>query len=198
MEQVRSFVAIELPDDIKNELSGLRERLMSGNYSAVRWVDPQSIHLTLKFLGGVAASRIDVIMTALIEAASEISPFHLVVGRPGVFPNPNRARVAWVGLSGDTDKLKQLQQRIEASLEKIGFARESRPFTPHLTIARVRDNASPQERQRFGSVIAGTEFETQHDIDVELIHLMRSQLTRQGAVYSRLGSIKLNQEQEEL
>lgn len=196
MDQVRSFVAIELPEGLKAELSGLREHLSSDKYTGVRWVDPQSIHLTLKFLGDVAVGRIDDITAALTEAAREIAPFRLAISKPGVFPNPNRPRVAWVGLSGDTGMLKQLQQRVESCLEGIGFARESRSFSPHLTIARVRDQTPPEERQRFGKVITGTEFKSQYYIDVESIYLMRSQLTRQGAIYSRLSEIPLNKRKE--
>ncbi len=191
MEQVRSFVAIELPGGLKDELVELSERLKSGGYPGVRWVDPRGIHLTLKFLGNVAVDRLDDITEVLTEAARGISPFRLEVGGLGVFPNPRGVRVAWVGMHGDTDKLQQLQQRVESGLVTLGFAAESRRFTPHLTLARVRDQVSPEERQRFGQVIEGTDFEARHKIEVDTVYLMRSQLTRQGAVYSRLSSVGL-------
>jgi len=158
----------------------------------VKWVDPYSTHLTLKFLGNVAVDRIDEITRAIEEAARGISPFHLEVKELGVFPNLRRVQVAWVGVSGEVDKLSQLQQRTESNLARLGFAPESRPFTPHLTLARLRDWASTDERQRFGQLIAGTKFEAAYTIEVDAISLMRSQLTREGAIYSRLSLVELN------
>lgn len=192
MEQVRSFVAIELPEGLKEELVGLGERLKSGGHSGVRWVDPRGIHLTLKFLEDVAVDRLDNINTALTEAVRGMSPFRLEVGGLGVFPNPRRVRVGWVGVSGDIDKLQRLQQRVETSLAALGFEVESRRFTPHLTLARVRDQATPDERQRFGQFIESTDFKAAHKIEVDTIYLMRSQLTRQGAIYSRISSVRLD------
>lgn len=191
MEQVRSFIAIELPDELKAELSQLQNRLKSGEQPWVKWVDPYSIHLTLKFLGNVAVDRISEITRAMETAAQGISPFHLEVKKLGFFPNLRRVQVAWVGVSGEVDKLSQLQQRIESNLARLGFTPESRPFTPHLTLARLRNQASPDERQRFGQLIADTKFEAAYTIEVDAISLMRSQLTRDGAIYSRISSVRL-------
>ena len=191
MEQVRSFIAIELPDELKEGLAQLEAQLKLGKPSSVKWVDPSSIHLTLKFLGNIAVDRISAITQAMEEATQGISPFHLEVTGLGVFPNLKRVQVAWVGIGGEVDKLGQIQQRIESSLAPLGFTAESRPFTPHLTLARLRDRASADERQRFGQLIAGTRFEAVYTIKVDSINLMRSQLTRDGAIYSRLSSVGL-------
>lgn len=191
MEQVRSFIAIELPDELKPELSQLVAQLKSGEQSWVKWVDPYSIHLTLKFLGNVAVDMLDDVTGAIEKAAQGIAPFHLEVKELGVFPNLRRVQVAWVGISGEVDKLAQLQQRIESNLVPLGFAPESRPFVPHLTLARLRDQALLAERQRFGQLITGTRFEATHNIKVNAISLMRSQLTREGAIYSRISSVGL-------
>jgi len=191
MEQIRSFIAIELPDELKQELTQFETRLKLGKQSWVKWVDPYSIHLTLKFLGSIAADRIGEITRAMEEAVQGIPPFHLEVKDLGVFPNLRRVQVAWVGMGGEVDKLGQLQQRIESNLVPLGFAPESRPFTPHLTLARLRDQAPLDERQRFGQLIASTKFEAIHSIKVDAINLMRSQLTREGAIYSRISSVRL-------
>jgi len=191
MEQVRCFIAIELPDELKAGLNQLQSRLKVGEQAGVKWVDPYSIHLTLKFLGSVAVDRIDEITGAIEEATHGMSPFHLEVRELGVFPNLKRVQVAWVGVKGEVDKLGQLQQRIESNLARLGFAPESRPFTPHLTLARIRDRALPDERQRFGQLIASTRFEAAFTIEVDTINLMKSQLTREGAIYSRISSIGL-------
>ena len=192
MEQIRCFIAIELPDEIKTGLVQLQSQLKSGNQPWVKWVDPYSIHLTLKFLGNVAVDRIGEITGAMGEAVQGASPFHLEVKDLGVFPNLRRVQVAWVGLSGEVDKLVQLQQRIESNLAGLGFAPEPRRFTPHLTLARLRDRASPDEQQRFGQLITDTRFEAAYTFQVDAINLMRSQLTREGAIYSRIGSVELN------
>ncbi len=190
MEQIRSFIAIELPDELRLELSQLEARLKSDKQPWVKWVDPQSIHLTLKFLGNIAIDRTGEITKAIEEAAQGIPPFHLEVKDMGVFPNLKRAQVAWVGISGEVAKLGQLQQRIESNLARLGFATESRPFTSHLTLARLRNQASLDERQRFGQLIAGSRFEAA-TIKVDAISLMRSQLTREGAIYNRISSVRL-------
>ena len=194
MERVRSFVAVELPEELKHELLEINGRLKSGGHTGVKWVDPRGIHLTLKFLGDVAVDRLDNITAVLAEATRGIPRFQLEIGGLGVFPNPRRVRVVWVGISGEIDKLQQLQQRVESSLAKIGFPAEARQFTPHLTLARVRDQVSPDERQSFGHLIGSTDFKARHSIMVDTVFLMRSQLTRQGAIYSRLSSVGLDKD----
>ena len=191
MEQIRSFIAIELPDELKLELARLEARLKSDKQPWVKWVSPEGIHITLKFLGNIAAETTGEITKAMEEAVQGISPFHLEVKGLGVFPNLRRVQVAWVGIIGEVDKLSQLQKRIETSLIPLGFAPESRAFTPHLTLARLRDQASLDERQRFGQLIANTKFETASAIEVDAVSLMRSQLTREGAIYSRSSLVRL-------
>ena len=191
MEEVRSFIAIELPDELKQELTQLEDRLKLSNQPWVRWVNPYSIHVTLKFLGNVATDRIDQITRSMEEASRGIAPFHLEVRELGVFPNLKRVQVAWVGVKGEVDTIQRLQQRIESGLVPLGFAAESRKFTPHLTLARVSNRASPNERQRFGELIAGSSFEAVHSIEVNAVNLMKSQLTREGAIYTRTSSVAL-------
>jgi len=102
-----------------------------------------------------------------------------------------RVQVVWVGVSGEVAQLSELQQRIESNLAPLGFAAESRPFRPHLTLARLREQASLDKRQSFGQLIASTKFEAVYSFKVDSISLMRSQLTREGAIYSRLSSVGL-------
>jgi 2'-5' RNA ligase len=191
MEQVRCFIAVELPDEIRAGLARLQAQLKSGDQPGVKWVDPYGIHLTLKFLGSVAVDRIDQISRAMEESAQGIPPFRLKVEGLGVFPNLRRVQVVWVGMSGEVDRLVQLQQRIESNLAGLGFAPERRRFTPHLTLARLRDRASLDERQELGQLIAGTKFEPAYSFRVDAVNLMRSQLTREGAIYSRISSVEL-------
>ncbi|MFC1985114.1 RNA 2',3'-cyclic phosphodiesterase [Chloroflexota bacterium] len=191
MEQIRSFIAIELPEKLKLALGRLEVQLKSGMQPWVKWVDTDSIHLTLKFLGNVSTDKLGEIARVMEEAAQGIPPFHLEAKSLGVFPNLKRVQVVWVGISGEVEELGRLQQRIESSLAHLGFAPESRLFKPHLTLARLRNQPSFNERQRFGQLIANTRFEAAYTIKVDAINLMRSQLTREGAIYSLISSAKL-------
>ena len=110
MEHVRTFIAIELPDEVKSALSQIQSRLKSGSQYPVKWVNPHSIHLTLKFLGNVAAAKLDEITKAIEVAAKGTPPFHLKVKGLGVFPNPKKVQVVWVGIDGDIKQLNQLQK----------------------------------------------------------------------------------------
>jgi 2'-5' RNA ligase len=191
VETVRCFIAIELPDEVKAGLRDIQAKLKAGSQAPVKWVDPGGVHLTLKFLGGVDAAKIDPITAAMKEAARGITPFSLKIEGLGAFPNLGRVQVVWVGVSGEVDKLADLQRRIESNLAGLGFAPEKRRFTPHLTLARVRDQASPAEREGLGQLISGTKFEAATAFPVAELSLMRSQLTREGAIYSRLSAAAL-------
>ena len=193
MEQIRSFIAIELPKELKQRLAQLETQLKVDRQPWVKWVKPDSIHLTLKFLGNIAVDTTAVITRAIEASVRGIKPFHLKVKELGVFPNLKRVQVAWVGISGDTDKLTRLQKHLESNLSPLGFSAESRSFTPHLTLARLNERASPDERQAFGQLIASTRFEN-GDIKVDAISLMKSQLTRAGAIYTRISLVSLEQE----
>lgn len=190
MEQIRSFVAIELPDDLKLRLGELQAQLKSGGEFRVKWVSPSSVHLTLKFLGDVASNRIELVTEALKEASRGVPPFRLQASGLGVFPSINRVQVAWVGMSGEIDKLTRLQRNVDLSLARLGFTPESRPFAAHLTLARVREQTPQAERRRFGELIASTRFETD-EIEIHALSLMRSQLTPSGAIYTRIGLVRL-------
>jgi 2'-5' RNA ligase len=191
MELIRSFIAIELPDELKLALAQLQTQLKTGKHPSVKWVDPGSIHLTLKFLGNISPDKISQITEAMTVAAQEVSPFHLELKGLGAFPNLRRVQVIWVGVEGEVAQLSQLQQRIESNLVPLGFTPQTRAFTPHLTLARLREGASLAEQQSLGQLIASTKFEGAYGFTVDSVNLMRSQLTREGAVYTRLSSVKL-------
>lgn len=191
MEYIRSFIAIEIPDEMQEELVQLQSRLQIAGQPPVKWVDPLGIHLTLKFLGNIAASRVAEILGALETAAESVPPFRLEAGECGVFPNVRKTQVAWLGLRGDVEMLAQLQQRIDLAMSRLGFARETRAFRPHLTLARVRDRATAEERLRFGQAFLQAKLSLNSIIMADRIHLIKSQLTREGAFYSRLGDVEL-------
>jgi len=192
MEQIRSFIAIELPDALKQELAKLQGKLRQPQQSWIKWVNPQGIHLTLKFLGNVSADKIPSLTSAIEASARGTPPFRLEVSGVGAFPNLKRTQVVWVGMGGEIDVLRQLQRSVESHLAPLGFAPEKREFSAHLTVARVRNQATPSERERLGQLIAATRFETAHTIKVDAIDLMKSQLTREGAIYTKISSAGLD------
>lgn len=186
METIRAFVAIELPSILRQQLARLQAKLKSSNQPRIKWVNPDGIHLTLKFLGNIPISDIDRITQAMTDATKRTTPFHLETESLGAFPNLKRVQVVWVGLGGEVDKLKQLQQLVENNLAQLGFAAEQRQFKPHLTLARLDREAKPSERQRLGELIASINLEMVGKIEVDSINLIRSQLTREGAIYTRI------------
>lgn len=194
-EQIRSFVAIELPEEAKKGLARLRKQLERDEHRFVKWVDPGGIHLTLKFLGNIPSKRVAEITEAMGKAVQGISPFRLEISGLGAFPSLKQARVLWVGIGGELDQLSTLQQNIDSVLAALGFAREERPFVPHLTLARVREGASLPERRSFGELVGSAAFEDKYPIEVEAVRLMRSQLTPAGALYTCLSVVGLGRQE---
>ena len=191
VRQIRSFIAIELPDEAKEGLARLRNELQRNEHGFVKWVDPGGIHVTLKFLGNIPAGQVAEITGAIGEATQGISPFHLEISGLGAFPSVRQPRVLWVGVGGETDKLSRLQQNVDSALAALGFAREERPFAPHLTLARVREGTSGPERRSFSELLGSATFENKYPVEVEAVKLMRSELTRAGAIYSSLSVVRL-------
>ena len=191
MSLIRAFIAVELPAEVKKELSELEAQLKKNSPPMVRWVDPNNIHITLKFLGEIPEESIDELMLAMEEGAKGIKTFNLEVSGVGAFPNMERAQVVWVGVRGDLAQISRLQKNIEANTEQLGYPRENRGFTPHLTVGRMRNEASSNERQRLGKLLTETMFTATNKITVSAVNLMRSQLSSSGAIYTCLGSVKL-------
>ena len=192
MEKIRSFVAVPLSRELKDELAELLSRLKSQPRPWVKWVDPQSIHITLKFLGNIPLDKIEAVKAATAEAAKGVSPFNLKACGLDVFPNPRRAQVIWVGLSGDTQKLADLQQKLESSLETIGFLSEGRKYSAHLTLGRVRREATVRQQEEIGRLAESTRCHLDPEIYVKSICLMKSRLNPQGPIYSLLVEIPLD------
>jgi len=191
-EQVRSFIAIELPQEIKSELAHLQERLKRAcGYCPAKWVTIESIHLTLNFLGDIPFSRLDDIKNAVAQAAAASDIFELGLDGLGAFPNLERPHIVWLGLNGNVEKLSKIQKRLEQLLAGLGFSPEIRPFSPHLTLARVRDDASAADKKRLGQVISSTTCKTDCLIPVRQVSLIKSQLTPAGSIYTVLSSATL-------
>lgn len=184
-DQIRAFIAVELPDGLKDMLRDFESGLRGPKSSCARWVDPSSVHLTLKFLGNVNAKMIDEVKKGLEADAACFQPFVLRTNDTGFFPNLHRIRVFWLGLGGDSEKLLGLQSRIEESTAKLGFPRESRPFAAHLTLARLKDGCTLEDQRTFAETVGSLKFQPGYTMKVSSVSLMRSQLTPAGAVYTR-------------
>ncbi len=190
MTEVRAFIAIELPEALRLKISRLETELREAAPPDTKWVNPNGIHLTLKFLGSIPEDRVPRIIQAIEGATKGISPISLRAEGLGVFPNLKRSQVVWVGVAGELERLIGLQKRIDASLAPLGFAPESRPFTAHLTLARARDQMPPQDRERLGRLVINSCFEATA-FTANGVSLMRSELRRDGAVYTRLNLSRL-------
>ena len=188
-EEVRLFVAVELPPPVTAALGELQDALRKRGTGGLRWVRPEGIHLTLKFLGEVPAQQVNAIVNALAPAVMGVVPHDLSLGRLGTFGGRN-PRVLWVSVEGDIETLGLLQKQVEQALAPLGFPREERAFSPHLTLARVRpENARGAARPLAEAVAA---VEVMHaKIPVRELALMRSQLKPGGAVYTRLQAFPL-------
>ncbi len=187
MPGYRSFVCIELPEEIKKKLAELQSRLRPLAKGSVSWPKPEGLHLTLKFLGDVDPGRLDAAADALLAGCAESHGFHVSLRGTGGFPDLRAPRVLWAGLSEPSGELKKLQLRMEQAFLANGFAAEERPFSPHLTIARVK---APREvaalaRQWQDTVLEDLCFSVQEVV------LMRSDLRPEGAAYTPLRRARL-------
>lgn len=184
---IRAFVAVNLEPSLKEVLGRVQERLKTTR-ADVGWVRSENLHLTLKFLGEVEEPRLSAVADALGSAARGLSPFRLAFGGLGAFPQPRAARVVWIGVSQGAEALTELQGRVEAWLEPLGFARERRPFSAHLTLGRVR---GPARREQLAAVLTSMAIESLGDMAVDRIELMRSELRSGGPCYSILRGFPL-------
>jgi len=183
---LRLFVACELPSEAREGLAAVQRLLQERGAEGLRWVRPEGIHLTLKFLGEVPARRLEAIERALTRAVRE--PFRLSVrlGRLGSFGGSTGLRVVWVGMEGEVEALAHMAARVEGALEPMGFPRERRPFAVHLTLARVKEGASPQDRRRLFDLVRSLELPPLPGATLEAVSLMRSTLEPGGARYQCL------------
>ncbi len=186
-ESYRLFVAVELPDNVRNALAGAQTALKQKGLGGLRWVRPEAIHLTLKFLGETPAERAPEIEAAIGRAVAGSGPLELSLAAPGVFGPGGHPRVIWMGLEGDVSRLAALQRRVEAEMAGLAFPREERPFSPHLTLARVPPELAQTSGMAIMKALADTQLPT-GAFRVTEVSLMRSELKPDGAVYTRLAA----------
>ena len=177
---------MELPGQLRRVLDDLQHELQR-HVQGLRWVRPEGIHLTLKFLGETPGARVDDIKAAVANAAAGVPRHELSLGQLGTFGSRGAPRVLWLDLRGDLDTLNLLQSRVDANLASAGFPRESRPFAAHLTLARVRPETARDVAGALADAMRTVE-PPSGSLPVRQISLMLSRLGPGGAVYKRLGA----------
>ena len=182
-KSIRAFLAIEPPAEIRQEIGDIQNSLKRRCPFDVRWVKPDGIHLTLKFFGSVSEEDIMAISRVVEENTAVASPLHLKVNKVGLFPSRRRPRVLWIGLGGDTPPLLVMQENLEQGFAGHGFAKEERPFRPHLTIGRVKTPHTSGDPEQF---MANADDWAAGSFIAPGLGLFKSDLTPQGAVHTRL------------
>jgi len=191
-ETLRTFVAVPLSEEVTGSLAELQRQLKRTTPErAVSWVKPANVHVTLSFLGDILMERVDPIKRALAAVARHVPPFTFRTGGLGAFPSTSRPRVIWVGVQDPNARLALLYQAATDAVASVGFERESRPFSPHLTLGRVRRNASRQEVQALADTLAKMQVGPLGTVKVGELILFRSDLKPGGAEYTPLGTFSL-------
>jgi len=183
---MRSFIAINLDDSLRTEIDSATAELKSGNWD-VKWVSPANLHITLKFLGEIPEDALQGIRDTLLSIAPRHESFAFKLKGVGIFPDKKRPRVIWIDLL-ESEKLIKLQKEVENSLLTIGFNKEDRPFSPHLTIGRVRSSGGKESLLRAVETLKDKDF---GNIGVNKVSLMKSELKPGGAQYTTIAEFSL-------
>lgn len=189
-DHVRLFVACEVPDEVKEAIGETIEGLRKKSGPAVRWIKPEGVHVTLKFLGEVPVKKLPAVKLAIQEAVVGHSPFELEFSNIGTFGGREGLRIMWVGIAGDVLRLEALVRAVNAALAVVGFEPERRPFRPHLTLGRVRDEIGTRHRAEIEVAVGKTDVPGV-SWRTSQVSLMRSKLGPGGASYEVLATFPL-------
>jgi len=187
MDEIRSFIAIEIPQSLKARIEELQKGLRRTE-ADVKWVSPQGIHLTLKFLGNIRQEDVERISQAVGPIVSAWEPFEVRIQGMGRFPSSRNPRVIWVGLDQGKENVHSLQQAIEGKTGELSFPPEGRPFSPHLTLGRVR---SPRGRMALAQALEKNKEVEVGTFRVNEVFLFQSELKPTGAVYTKLRDFRM-------
>ena len=180
-ESIRSFLAFDIENDtVLNRFTSSQRRLIQTG-ADVKLVEPQNIHITIRFLGNITLETAEKIFDEMKQI--HFTPFNVQIKGLGAFPNPNYPRVIWAGITTGADQLKNVFSQLEPQLQKLGFTPDTRGFSPHLTIARVRSGRNKQQLAEFLTKKANYEIGT---VDARCLRLKKSALTPRGPIYSTL------------
>ncbi|MGH2373429.1 MAG: RNA 2',3'-cyclic phosphodiesterase [bacterium] len=190
MKLHRAFISVELDAGLQRVVGDLQERMRASG-ARLRWVKPHNVHFTLRFLGEIPAAQLARAVVAVRETARAASPFAVTIAGLGAFPNFDRPQVIWLGSREGAEPLQRLAGDLEAALARHGFDPESRPFRPHLTLGRARDD------RQWGDLVRALQRFRDQEIgrqEVRTLTVMESRLTAEGPVYTAREQVPLNQE----
>ncbi len=186
MARIRTFIAVPLSDSIRGESVALQDELArAGN--EVKWTEEKNLHVTLIFLGEVQAEEVPAVCRIATEAVQGVGPFRMSVEGLGCFPNPRRPRIIWIGVGEGTQEIVRIHDALEPPLMDLGYRREDRKYTPHITLGRVK---SDRPTDRLAKLLAQHAGWKGGETVAREIHVMGSELTRDGPVYTILGRVR--------
>ncbi|HLO34102.1 MAG TPA: RNA 2',3'-cyclic phosphodiesterase [Anaerolineales bacterium] len=190
MSLLRAFIAVEIPLGIRQMVCDATSALQKKIGPHVRWVPMENMHLTIKFLGDIAPSNVDLLSQMLLAEAELFHCFELRFEGLGSFPSLKRPRVIYIGIQAPA-ALEALQRGVESASHRLGYESEERGFSPHLTIGRVKQNVTGTEQQTIRHALEETKIDSLGVARVDSVHLYKSDLKPAGSVYTRLFSAPL-------
>ena len=191
MSLLRTFIAVEIPPHVQKKIQQETEPLRKAiGASLVRWVPVQNIHLTLKFLGDVSPASVDILSQMLRTEADSYPAFDMHVSGLGSFPSLRRPRVLYIGMQAPAE-LEALYRSIESACARLGYESETRDFSPHLTLGRVKQDASALDQQKIRRALEETKIDSLGTARVNSVHLYKSDLKPTGSVYTQIFSAPL-------
>ena len=193
METLRTFIAVDFPIEIKAKIEEITTYFNTQLPSKViKWVDANNIHLTLKFMGETPANQLEPIKRAMQQVVTTFPIFDVAIENLGMYPNAKKPRVIWLGISCE-ENLISLYKKLDQALKEIGIQPERRPFSPHLTVGRVRRSADPESVIIVGKTLSEFKVSTLGRVTINEVVYYQSELTPQGPNYTILQSTPLNQ-----
>ena len=190
---LRLFIAVDFPPEIIAKIAKINTYLQTQVPGRMlKWVSPENLHLTLKFLGDVRKDRLPELKTRLENALVGQSGFCIAIEGMGMYPSPNKPRVLWLGIK-DQGNLKEIHHKLTLALEVFDPEPEKRSFSPHLTIARIRQNSDRESIREVGKTLSQFKVDTLGKLNICSVQLYKSELTPRGPIYTALQSVPLNQ-----
>lgn len=187
---MRTFIALELPKEIKDSLADIQEQLRA-SAADVKWVKPENIHLTLKFLGDINEQQLTQIISILEEIGRDKLSFDISLSTLGAFPKITFPRVIWVGIDKGDNETQDIAQVLEEKIAKVGIPREDRPFSSHITIGRLRSGLNREKLTKNLEGLQKNFGKYKKEFLVTKITLFKSTLVPSGPIYETLKEANL-------